>query len=381
MTGRDDYPGGDEDRSIRRTILIVDDDITIRTSILDLLSISGYQVYSASDGLEALGVLERHVPDLIISDITMPTMDGYAFFEAVRDNTSWTLIPFIFLTALGQAQDIRHGIRLGVDQYLVKPFEPEDLLIAVEARLKRIHQIEEATHSDVEMMKRRLMTAISHELRTPLTYIYGYVNLLQEEDAELSTGERQGMISAIQRGAERLTRLVEDLLFAARLESGEIASEVRSGRKPTQLDTLLTEMVNGKASAGKEYDTAIETTIPPGMTLSCEPAYLRNALARLVDNAIKFTRSPGGHVWITAAQDGEMIRISVQDDGMGVSVDKQKLLFQPLQQIDREQHEQQGIGIGLTIARGIVEAHGGFIEVSSEGMPGQGSTFTIVLPA
>jgi signal transduction histidine kinase len=229
-------------------------------------------------------------------------------------------------------------------------------------------------------MKSRLMTMISHELRTPLTYIYGYVNLLQEEHAELSVDERQEMITAIQRGAERLARLVEDLLLVARLESGEIALEIQSGCETIQLDALVREAVNSKALVSEERGTVIEARIPTEMTLSCEPTHLRNALARLIDNAIKFTQSPGGHVWITAAQEDEMVRIGVQDDGIGVSADKQKLLFQPLQQIDREQHEQQGIGIGLAIAHGIVTAHGGHIEVTSEGIPGQGSIFMMVFP-
>lgn len=362
------------------TILIVDDDIGIRANVHDLLEVSGYQVFSATGGFEALGVMERHTPDLIISDINMPSMDGYAFFKSVRANPNWTLIPFIFLTARDQPPEVRHGIGLGVDQYLVKPFQPEDLLIAVEARLKRIREIEDVTRNDVEAMKNRLMTMISHELRTPLTYIYGYVNLLHEEQADLSAGERQEMVSAIQRGAERLVRLVEDLILIARLDSGEIGLEIQFGRKPVQLDALLTEVLRDSAAAIQESGVILECTVSPEITFSCEPTHMRNAFLRLVNNAIKFTISPGGHAWITAEQEGETIRIRVQDDGVGVTADKQKLLFQPLQQIDREQHEQQGIGAGLAIARGIVAAHGGHIEVSSEGIPGHGSIFTVVLP-
>lgn len=362
------------------TILIVDDDIGIRANVHDLLEISGYQVLSAPGGLEALGVMERTSPDLIISDINMPSMDGYAFFKSVRANPAWTLIPFIFLTARGQPQEVRRGISLGVDQYLVKPFQPEDLLVAVEARLKRIREIEDVTHNDVESMKSRLMTMFSHELRTPLTYIYGYVSLLHDEHAELGVDEREEMIRVIQRGADRLTHLVEDLLLVARLESGEARLEIGFGRKEVTVDSLVSKALKDMEHAIEDRQTIVETQIPPNISLSCDPNHLSNTLGRLIDNAVKFTKSPNGHVWVAAAIEGDTVRISVQDDGIGVSSAKQKLLFQPLHQIDRAQHEQQGIGVGLVIAQGIVAEHGGHIEVTSEGIPGHGSIFTIVLP-
>lgn len=381
MTDHITNPQRTEDVAQRRqVILIVDDDITIRSSVVDLLKISGYEPLSATDGLEALGVMQRSVPDLIISDISMPSMDGYAFFDAVRDNTAWTLIPFIFLTALGQAHDIRKGIRLGVDQYITKPFEPDDLLVAVEARLRRIQEIEAVTHNDVEAMKNRLMTAISHELRTPLTYIYGYITLLGEGDSEYSAEERQDMVSAIQKGADRLVKLVEDLIMVARLDSGQIGLEITHGQISAPVDALLNPVLAGRSGIIAERGLELDVQVGPGLEVMCAPDHLRDAFGRLLDNAIKFTKSPGGRIWVTTDQDAGVVRIHVQDDGLGVGSDKQKLLFQTLRQIDRERHEQQGLGVGLVIARGIVEAHGGHIEVTSEGIPGRGSIFTIVMP-
>jgi signal transduction histidine kinase len=366
----------------RTTVLIVDDDLTIRASVLDLLRVEGYHVLSASDGLEALGILQRLTPDLIISDISMPTMDGYAFLKAVRSNASWTLIPFIFLSARNQAHDIREGVRLGVDQYLVKPFEPDDLLVAIEARLKRIKDIEVATLTDVESMKQQLMNTISHELRTPLTHIYGYVSLLREESPNLSPDELKEMVGTIQRGTERLVKLVEDLLIAARLDSGEIALEIQYGSKPVRLDGVVADAVASQSEASEGRGVTIETTLSPETgTIWCEPIHLHDAIARLVENAIKFSRSPGGRVWVSTEKAGDNVKVIVQDDGIGVSLDQQKVMFQKMRQIDRETQEQQGIGMGLTIAQGIIEAHGGGIEVRSNGVPGEGAAFTVWLPA
>jgi signal transduction histidine kinase len=325
--------------------------------------------------------MQRHTPDLIISDINMPGMDGYTFFKTVRTNERWALIPFIFLTARDQPLDVRKGISMGVDQYVVKPFAPEDLLTAVEARLKRIREIETAARTDVEAMKHRLMTTITHELRTPLTYIYGFVNLLQEEQDNLSREEMDHMVRTIQRGADRLVRLVEDLLLIARLDSGEIEIEVRIQSIVASADVLVAEAVARQKEEAERIGVMIETKIPEGIMITCAPDRLRDAIARLVSNGIKFSRPPNGHIWISAEMDGDNVRIKVQDDGIGLSADKQKLLFQRFVQIDRQQNEQQGLGMGLMIARGIVVAHGGEIEVSSEGVPGQGCAFTIVVPA
>src|SRR5262245_1722987 len=102
------------------TILVVDDDQVILETVEDILRLAGYHTLTASHGVEALERLYAQSPDLIVSDISMPNMDGYQFYEAVRANPAWTLIPFIFLSARGQKTDIRRGNRLGADAYLVK---------------------------------------------------------------------------------------------------------------------------------------------------------------------------------------------------------------------------------------------------------------------
>jgi DNA-binding response OmpR family regulator len=140
-------------------------------SVVDILTLSDYACLAATDGAESLQVMYRQSPDLILSDITMQTMDGYEFYHAVRANPDWVAIPFIFLTARGQTADIRQGTSLGADHYLVKPFETDDLLATVEARLRRIREIQAAAQTDVERMKQHLMKVFGHELRTPLTHI------------------------------------------------------------------------------------------------------------------------------------------------------------------------------------------------------------------
>ncbi len=122
-------------------ILIVDDQLQLLNSIKMTLEMYGYDVMTANDGLKALRILESNRIGLILADIAMPRMNGYQLFERVRDNPEWLEIPFLFLTARSLDSDIRFGKEMGVDDYLIKPIEPEDLVAAVRGKLKRAAQL------------------------------------------------------------------------------------------------------------------------------------------------------------------------------------------------------------------------------------------------
>lgn len=124
------------------TILVLDDNGDFLTNVELILEMEGYQVLSACSGAEALTLLERTKPDLIISDIMMPEMDGYEFYQRVRRDPELLTVPFIFLSAKAEREDIRFSQQLGVDDYLTKPLESEDLLIAVETRLRKLQEVE-----------------------------------------------------------------------------------------------------------------------------------------------------------------------------------------------------------------------------------------------
>jgi two-component system response regulator AdeR len=123
------------------TILVVDDQPEILENLELILSVEGYRVLAAADGPEALDRLQAHAVDLILADIAMPRMNGYQLFERVRENPQWLPIPFLFLTARAMDSDIRYGKELGADDYLTKPIQPEDLLAAVQGRLRRAREL------------------------------------------------------------------------------------------------------------------------------------------------------------------------------------------------------------------------------------------------
>jgi DNA-binding response OmpR family regulator len=126
------------------SILIVDDQPDLLSNLGLTLEGSGFTVYTASNGTDALELLAQRSVDLILADIAMPQMNGYQLYEKIRDNPAWTNVPFLFLTARTLDSDIRYGKMLGVDDYLLKPIQPEDLLAAVQGKLRRREQLAHA---------------------------------------------------------------------------------------------------------------------------------------------------------------------------------------------------------------------------------------------
>lgn len=357
-------------------ILLVDDEPGIREGIADLIRMHSYEVYTAENGEKALQVMKEAVPDLIVSDIMMPTMDGYAFYSAVRDNPSWTTIPFIFLTARSQKADIERGNILGVDDYIIKPFQPEVLLSAITGQLKRIHSITSVVEADVERMKHYLIHLFNHELRTPLTYIYGYINLLQEQMKEYNVDEETGrMLDGIQEGADRLVKLVNDLTLLIRIDSGVVKNEISTHRDFFTMAYIIRNITTNMAAFARDHHVELIADIPDDLEISCYEVYFSDAITRIVENAIKFSKNEGGKVTIRAYEDREVVTIEIEDQGIGVAKEQLKNIFERFEQINRDRYEQQGLGLGLTIARDLILLHDGKLDVQSD--LGQGTTFIL----
>jgi len=364
--------------SEQSTILVVDDDVTLLESVSDLLRTSGYNLLMASNGAQALRVLQHHTPDLIVSDIAMPEMDGYQLFEAVHNNPAWLAIPFIFLSARGEQKDIRLGYGLGADYYVTKPFESEDLLLAVKSRIKRIAEIQLSTRDEVDRTKQQLMTVFSHELRTPLSWIYGYMSLLQEGHGEMDDDVVDKMLRDMQSGVERLVKLTEDLMLLVYMDTGVTQTEINRYREDVVVSPRIENAVRKLRSKSNKWNIAFTVTTDQNLLVSGVGDYIESIFERLIDNAIKFSK-PDGRVSIEAELVQGKIVVIVKDNGIGIDAEQIPNLFQRFKQIDREKLEQQGVGMGLAIVDGLVRAHGGTVEVTSQ--PDFGSTFTVTLPA
>jgi signal transduction histidine kinase len=367
-----------QETAYRPMVLIVDDDNNVLEGVADLLEINGYEVWTAEHGQHALELMQTRSPDMIVSDIMMPVMDGYEFYERVRRNPSWIPIPFIFLSARGQPVDVRRGRELGVDEYVVKPFDPQDLLVIIDNRWRRTQEIRRVTRDDVERMKKQMINVMGHELKTPLTYIYGYINLIRDERASLGEQDLVEMLESVERGAERMKRLIDDLLFLIKLDGGVFQDELRFGLREFDLVQAVKEVLDEMAPLAEEGKITLGVEVPEKLELTSMRVYVKDIIRRLVDNGIKFSHAGTGNVTVRVWEEDDCTRIDVVDNGIGIHPDDQKVIFERFQQIDRDDLEQQGTGLGLSISREILELMGGEIWVTSA--PGEGSTFSVSFP-
>jgi signal transduction histidine kinase len=359
-------------------ILIVEDDLAMSSGIRDVLEMNGYKVQLAENGVEGLKLLETIQPDLIISDIMMPEMDGFEFLDRVRRHPDWAAVPFIFLTAKGQRPDIRAGKQLGADDYLVKSVDLEDLLIVVRAKLDRALTIQQQSRREMDDLKRNVLNMLSHEFRTPLTYITGYVDLIQE--GEWSPEELQKFLNRIKGGSARLNRLVEDFLLLVKFETDDARQAYLIDKGPfNNWNSLVARVFDRQREAADHKQVQLASEVASDLPLAeIHEGYVENAVARLVDNGIKFSKPSGGHVWVKVYADRDLVCCEVKDDGLGIPAAEVARIFDRFHQVNRQRIEQQGAGIGLAIVKGVADLHHGQVEcISTEGV---GSEFTLRLP-
>jgi signal transduction histidine kinase len=227
---------------------------------------------------------------------------------------------------------------------------------------------------ELDRMKDEFIAVVSHELRTPLTSIIGYLELLADAEESGLAGERRKFTAIMHRNADRLLRLVGDLLFLAGLQTGELAIE-HGEADLTELARAAMETARSAAEQKRISLTCSATQVPvvPG-----DPGRLGQLLDNLLSNALKFTPD-GGEVAVVVGVQGRSAVISVRDTGMGMSVDEQQHIFERFFRTELATDRAiQGLGLGLTIAKAIVDAHNGSISVHSQ--PGHGTTFRVRLP-
>jgi signal transduction histidine kinase len=360
-------------------LLVVEDDLNILYSLREILTISGYSVQTARNGADGLDALRRgYEPALILSDIDMPRMNGYEFFDQVRANAQWINIPFVFLSAQADRSDIRRGKALGADDYLTKPFDTEDLLVTIKSKIRRHAQLEAAHDQQMASLKTTILATLSHEFRTPLTYISTYAEMVKDKD--LSSEEFKSFMQGVRSGSERLQKLVEDFIFLVELQTGEAQQlfekrKVKFAMLPLLLQKAIADYLGLAATKQVQLVEAFPAELP---AVWVDRDYVLNAVKRLLDNAIKFSKPGGGTVTMLAQVTNGQVLIQVKDEGIGLKPSELARVFDVFVQIDRAKMQQQGSGSGLAIANGIARMHGGALTATSA--EGVGSVFTMSLP-
>ena len=364
----------------RPSILAIEDDPRVLELIAFLLEEEGYRVLPARSGEAALAVLQLDKPDLIISDVMMPGLSGFELYEQICANAEWAQIPFIFLTAKDQKADIRRGMGLGADDYLTKPFAPDDLLTAVQVRLKRAARTQTAVDEATADLKTAIVETLTHEFRTPLALIMGYTELLEATGPEMNEEVFQATLHGLHEGSQRLMHLIEDFLLLSRLNSGALLQEIRD--RPQEIiepDPTVEQTVERYADQTDPGIISFTLSLGgEGLQVAAARHHLLDIASRLVDNAVKFTKGVGGQVLVSTRRDGQFWSLEVTDNGPGIQPQALPTIFQAFRQVDRQKLEQQGAGVGLAIVRGVTEAYGGRVTVKST--PGKGASFAVWLP-
>jgi two-component system, sensor histidine kinase and response regulator len=366
----------------KQRVLVVEDDSHLLTGIRDILEMEHYRVLTAKNGLDGLTVLQSdpdNPPDVIVSDIMMPAMNGFEFLEKVREQDKWVMVPFIFLTALGEKTDQNRGRKLGADVYLTKPFDAEDLIVAVDAVLKRKDNMERVTGEKMSDQKRKILTILNHEFRTPLTLVVAYAEMLKEFDpSNMSDIEVMSFLRGVNSGADRLRRLVENFISLVELDSGEARKTVDWRTRPVEDLGLLIEDALRQVELPDIRPRNWQRDIAPDLpTVMLDVQYMTIAIRELLDNAAKFSLD-NKTITVSAHSVDNQIEIQVTDEGRGIPANEFDNIWQPFYQIDREKTEDQGAGSGLAIVDGFVKLHGGSRDVHSS--VGRGSVFTIRIP-
>ncbi|MFO0575754.1 MAG: response regulator [Polyangia bacterium] len=389
-------------------ILVVEDNAEVNRFICAVLA-SRYRTASASDGREGLELSRTLQPDLILTDLRMPQLSGLELIQALR--ASGDLIPVLVLT--GHADDQMHAslLRAGAQDYLTKPFSPDELRARVGnlvtlKRARDVLQSELASRSDdvsalaaeISQRKRELkatlaamqvalaqaeraavarsvfLNMVSHELRTPLNGLQLQLRLLKGGRGQPLTEKQQETVGQIAGTVGRLKELVDAVVEYTRIQSGRLELHIEPFDLPALCRQTTEEMQAQVQHKGLALRTELPSELPP---LQSDRRLVQIILVHLVTNAIKFTER--GSVVVAAEGDTQEQRLSVTDTGPGIPKEQQQLVFEPFEQLTpiRQKHV-PGMGLGLAVAKELVSALGGRIELRSE--PGAGSTFRVIIP-
>lgn len=348
------------------TILVIEDDENLQSTITETLRYAGYEVRSASDASAGLTLAQTERPDLVLCDIGLPDHDGFEVFASLRADQRTAQIPVVFLTARAGDEAIREGMELGADDYLCKPVERRNLLRSIQARLRRSNQIEQRIQEQIEKAKFQMASRIPHEMKTPLCGILGWAEVLELGSFERGTGPQTKEIGKVIRACgERLLGLTERFLLFIQihylLPHSSDKTSLCDG-PPLYVRPMAEEALRALALSSQRSDD-LSLSIAEGC-VRMESIYFKQLLTDLVDNAMKFSQ-PGQPLTVTSSLEHARYHLIVTDCGRGMSPQQVRSVGSFVQ-FDREHWEQQGSGLGLAIVKQLCQLHGGQLRIESQ---------------
>jgi signal transduction histidine kinase len=348
----------------------VDDNADLRAYLAALLS-PLYEVATASDGQEALKVMRILTPDIVVSDVMMPRLDGFGLVRAIRSNPETASLPVILLSARAGEESAIDGLNAGSDDYLIKPFSARELFARVRTHLQ-LASLRRMWIAELERANRELDAfsySVSHDLRAPLRAIEGYARALIDDCSSQLDLRGRNYVDRISNGAKRMTTLVDALLSLAQISRTPVSSE------RVNLTLLARSTVADLRIA--DPHRSVTVNIEEGLVALGDRNLMQVALANLLGNAWKFTsKTLDPRIEVGRKHDADSV-FFVRDNGPGFDMSAATQLFSPFHRLHQDT-EFAGTGIGLATVHRVVTRHGG--QIWAEAAVGKGATFFVSLP-
>jgi len=342
-------------------ILVIEDEPHLLEGIMDILAIEDFETFGAPNGRLGIEMANQFGPDLIICDIMMPEVDGYGVLDELRRQPQTATIPFIFLTARTDRSDMRRGMELGADDYITKPFTQSELMGAVHARLDK----KRVTDARVQALSDNFIWALPHELRTALAGIWGYARMLLDYAHSLTPDDIIQMSSGIDKAAQRMNHLFENYLLYAQIEIASAHVERVAALISQAMDNPEAHLSEIALQVATNFNRAKDLKmLNQNAPIQMGEEQFRKIVTELIDNAFKFS-DEGTPIEIQAFTRADKYHLHIKDYGRGMTAEQLSQIGAYMQ-FERRLYEQQGIGLGLIIARRIVELHGGEFSIKSE---------------
>ncbi len=354
----------------RARVLLADDNADMREYVRRLLG-ERYEVVACADGMAALKAAREQKPDLVLSDIMMPRLDGFGLLRELRAGDRTLHLPVILLSARAGEESAVEGLHAGADDYLTKPFSARELLARVHTHLE-LARARRAWAHELEQSNRELESfsySISHDLRVPLRAIDGFSKALLDEYSEKLDDQACDYLRRVRRAAQKMSTLINDLLDLSRVSRGGLRKEHLDLSKLAQ--GIVAELKN------REPEREVAVEIQPGLCAIGDRRLVTVVLENLLSNAWKYTakqRRP--RICFGREAASQEADFFVRDNGVGFDMAYAGKLFAPFQRLHRDA-EFAGTGIGLAMAQRVIARHGGRIWADAE--VGAGATFHFTL--
>jgi two-component system sensor histidine kinase/response regulator len=358
----------------RSRILIIDDEEIVLDSCLQVLKRGNYEIAVARDGAAGLKLAQEFGPDLILVDLMMPGLSGFEVLEALR--TTDPTIVAIVITGYSTVGSAVEAMKKGAFDFLPKPFTPDELRLIVDRGLEKRRLVLEtsALRREREMMRENFAAIVSHELKSPLSAVQQNLFVLVAELSGQLTEAQKNRFDRIKSRIDDLLKLIQTWLRAVSVP----VENIRESFTPVSLRSPIAKAIETVQPHATRKDIEItESVTEPLAPVLGDEGSLTEALVNLVGNAVKYSHV-GGKVMVSAGTEADGVVITVADNGVGIAPEDLPFVFDGFYR-GKTAAAETGVGLGLALARRIVEAHDGTVSVESE--LGKGTTFFIKLPA